>query len=121
MIAFGWFNPVFYLYRSKIRQNHEFLADDAVIKNNKECIPAYQTILIKLDGKRIENAELNRYQPSDFSYYSVSRLERNAKNYGKHVYQLNLYTIANYQAWKKSWEEKPILRLVPNLPQRVSQ
>ena len=46
LIAFGWFNPVFYLYRNKIRQNHEFLADDAVINGNKELVPAYQTILI---------------------------------------------------------------------------
>ena len=46
LITFGWFNPVFYLYKSKIRQNHEFLADDAVIGKNREHIPAYQTILI---------------------------------------------------------------------------
>ena len=46
LIAFGWFNPVFYLYRNKIRQNHEFLADDTVTGNNQEHIPAYQTILL---------------------------------------------------------------------------
>ncbi len=46
LIAFGWFNPVFYLYRNKIRQNHEFLADNAVIQNNIELVPTYQTILI---------------------------------------------------------------------------
>ena len=46
LIAFGWFNPVFYLYRNKIRQNHEFLADDAVIRNNQEFVPVYQTILM---------------------------------------------------------------------------
>jgi len=47
---------------------------------------------IWLDDKRIENSELNRYQPSNFGFYSVSRLARNATNYGKYVYQLNLYT-----------------------------
>ena len=46
LIAFGWFNPVFYLYKSKIRQNHEFLADDAVVKNNWEYVPVYQSILM---------------------------------------------------------------------------
>ena len=46
LIVVGWFNPIFYMYRSKIRQNHEFLADQAVIGNNRNCIPAYQTILI---------------------------------------------------------------------------
>ena len=46
LIAFNWFNPVFYLYRNKIRQNHEFLADDAVIGKNKCYVSAYQAILI---------------------------------------------------------------------------
>ena len=46
LIAFSWFNPVFYLYRNKIRQNHEFLADDAVIERDRELIPLYQTLLI---------------------------------------------------------------------------
>ena len=46
LIAFGWFNPVFYLYRNKIRQNHEFLADNVVIKDNTEIVPYYQSILI---------------------------------------------------------------------------
>ena len=46
LIAFGWFNPVFYLYRNKIRQNHEFLADNAVIQDNTEIVPLYQSILI---------------------------------------------------------------------------
>ena len=47
LIIFGWFNPVFYLYRNKIRQNHEFLADEAVIGSNQAIIPAYIDILIK--------------------------------------------------------------------------
>ena len=46
LIAFGWFNPVFYLFRNKIRQNHEFLADDAVVGKNIEHVPIYQKILI---------------------------------------------------------------------------
>ena len=46
LIAFGWFNPVFYLYRNKIRQNHEFLADDAVIGSDRKLISVYQTLLI---------------------------------------------------------------------------
>ena len=49
-----------------------------------------------LDGKRIENSELNRFQSSDFSHYFVSRLMRNAVDYGKYVYHLELNTIAYY-------------------------
>ena len=51
LIAFGCFNPVFYLYRSKIRQNHEFLADEAVVGDNSEYVPAYQTILMNFISK----------------------------------------------------------------------
>ena len=284
LIAFGWFNPVFYLYRDKIRQNHEFLADEAVIGNNKAIILDYIAILLNyipqnkkmnftsnfnfiitkkrlvmmtkttskkrvwcssialipvfiaaicvfstktvaqqnvslptqqtngsagiltqddklkefnqifekcitekdgrkmfnhsyfskddlnrmkelflsmsseqrdilpitferykapdkkiptrelfeswkdpaeygvwLDDKRIENSELNRYQYSDFSLYYVSRLTQNAKNYGIHVYQLNLYTTANYNEMKVREEIDETLRLVPNIKRNTTQ
>jgi beta-lactamase regulating signal transducer with metallopeptidase domain len=41
LISMCWFNPAFYLYRNKIKLNHEFLADEAVIGNNKAIIPGY--------------------------------------------------------------------------------
>jgi len=68
-----------------------------------------------LDGKRIENSELSRYQASDFSLYYVSRLMRNAKNYGKNVYQLDLYTSTYYQAWKAKTDADETLYLKPNI------
>jgi len=40
-----WFNPVIYFYKSKIKLNHEFLADENVI-GNCEDISHYQMILI---------------------------------------------------------------------------
>ncbi|MDL2245388.1 M56 family metallopeptidase, partial [Parabacteroides sp. OttesenSCG-928-J18] len=45
---------------------------------------------IWLDGKRIDNAELNNYQRTDFAHYMKSRLMANAKDYGKYVYHLSL-------------------------------
>ena len=45
LIALCWFNPVLYLYRKKIKQNHEFLADEAVLKVDNN-ITRYQNILI---------------------------------------------------------------------------
>ena len=47
LITFGWFNPVFYLYRNKIRQNHEFLADEAVVGTNEAIVPDYINMLIR--------------------------------------------------------------------------
>lgn len=40
-----WFNPVFYFYKSSIQLNHEFLADEVIIKNSKN-ISFYQKLLI---------------------------------------------------------------------------
>ncbi|MDY0089009.1 MAG: M56 family metallopeptidase [Flavobacteriaceae bacterium] len=40
-----WFNPLFYFYKKAIQLNHEFLADEEVIKS---CdVPFYQTLLLQ--------------------------------------------------------------------------
>jgi len=67
-----------------------------------------------LDGKRIENSELDRYKPSDFGLFYVSKLARNAKKYGKHVYQLDLYTTKQYEELKNKEKEDKSLYLWPN-------
>jgi len=68
LIAIAWFNPVLYMFRKKIRQNHEFLADHVVIENNAECIPVYQTVMIncitQVEGTGIA---------SDFSFSFLKR------------------------------------------------
>ncbi|WP_057938068.1 M56 family metallopeptidase [Algoriphagus resistens] len=51
---------------------------------------------IWIDGGRIENTILSSANPEDYSYYHISRLEKNAKNYGKHYYQVNLMTHAYF-------------------------
>lgn len=40
-----WFNPILFMYRNKMKQNHEFLADEGVI-NRFENIPQYQLLLV---------------------------------------------------------------------------
>jgi TonB family C-terminal domain len=50
LIAIIWFNPVLFLYRRAIKQNHEFLADDAVLKTENN-ITRYQNILISIISK----------------------------------------------------------------------
>lgn len=41
-----WFNPLLIYYKKAMQLNHEFLADDAVIKSNTQ-IPAYQHLLLE--------------------------------------------------------------------------
>ena len=45
-----------------------------------------------LDGNPIGNGELRKYSPTDIHHYGVSRLMKNAANYGKHTYQVNITT-----------------------------
>ena len=52
---------------------------------------------IWLDGKRMDNDNLSDYKPSDFGTFIVSELEKNAKNYGNHLYQVNLYSQGAYK------------------------
>lgn len=54
-----------------------------------------------IDDKRVSNAVLNQYKNTDFSYESVSKLEKNAINYGKHYYQIDLMTNAAYDKYYK--------------------
>ncbi len=54
-----------------------------------------------IDGKRVKNAQLQQYSPSDFSYYQVSKLLRNAVNYGKHKYHLSLMTEEYFDKLRK--------------------
>jgi N-acetylmuramoyl-L-alanine amidase len=49
-----------------------------------------------IDGNRISNADLEKYKPSDFDWYNVNKLAKNAINYGKHYYQVNLYSQKYY-------------------------
>jgi len=49
-----------------------------------------------VDGKRIDNKELAKYKPSDFVLYYISELAKTAVNYGKHYYQINLYSAKEY-------------------------
>ncbi len=58
---------------------------------------------IWIDGKRVSNETLNNYQPSDFAHYSVSKLAKNAANYGKHYVQVDLST-PNY--FEKVWKDR---------------
>lgn len=41
-----WFNPLFYFYKKAIQLNHEFLADEEVVKSCDD-VPFYQTLLLQ--------------------------------------------------------------------------
>ncbi|MFV0537421.1 MAG: M56 family metallopeptidase [Dysgonomonas sp.] len=45
LLILFWFNPILYLYKNRIKLNHEFLADEGVISAYND-VPHYQMILI---------------------------------------------------------------------------
>lgn len=54
-----------------------------------------------IDEKRVSNSVLKQYKNTDFSHFFVSKLEKNAYNYGKHYYQIDLMTKAGYEKYYK--------------------
>ena len=62
-----------------------------------------------IDGNRISNADLEKYKPSDFGWYNVSKLAKNAINYGKHYYQVNLYSQKYYDEKIINGKERPLI------------
>jgi len=49
-----------------------------------------------LDGKQIKNSKLKNIPSDNLAHYFESKLEKNAKNYGKHYYQINLYSLQEF-------------------------
>jgi bla regulator protein blaR1 len=63
-----WFNPIFYCYKKAIQLNHEFLADQAVVKTLPNVSEYQHLLLSKVLGKEFLN-----HLSSPFNY-SVTRL-----------------------------------------------
>ena len=63
-----------------------------------------KTYGVWIDNKRIDNSKLKSYNSSDFSHYFVSKLSKNAVNYGKHYYQINLMTNRYYENYLKNFD-----------------
>ncbi|MAL18296.1 MAG: hypothetical protein CL670_02450 [Balneola sp.] len=58
-----WFNPLMYLYKHAIQLNHEFLADDAVVRSGSS-VSNYQEMLIRVSAG---NTSLNNTSSINFS------------------------------------------------------
>lgn len=66
-----------------------------------------------IDNKRVKNEVLNNYKNADFEQMNVSKLMKNAINYGKHYYQVNLMTTDFYQNYKNDVMARKGAMLVP--------
>ncbi|MFD0764247.1 M56 family metallopeptidase [Mucilaginibacter lutimaris] len=61
---------------------------------------------IWLDGKHISNDELANYSNKDIVYYTSSPLTKNAINYPKNYFQVDLYTEDGYKETFKTWKDR---------------
>jgi TonB-dependent SusC/RagA subfamily outer membrane receptor len=75
--ALQWFNPFAWLYRNAIRQNHEFLADQSVIRKGYSQA-VYHAALINFTLKAPVFALTNA-----FAYYKFKRITMMKKNVSK--------------------------------------
>jgi hypothetical protein len=66
-----------------------------------------------IDGKRVNNEILNNYKNTDFAQVSVSKLMKNAKNYGKHYYQIDMMTNDHYRDYKNKVTSREGSMFVP--------
>jgi bla regulator protein BlaR1 len=57
-----------------------------------------------IDGKRIKNQELSKYQVSDFAHFWTSNLSKTAKHYGQYKYHLELFTPKEFEKNGMQWE-----------------
>jgi hypothetical protein len=57
-----WFNPIFIFYKKAIQLNHEFLADEKVVKSYNN-VPFYQNLLLS-----VANANSSYYLASNLNY-----------------------------------------------------
>ena len=71
---------------------------------------------IWIDEKRVPNERLDKHTAQDFGSYFTSKLEKNAINYGKHYFQINLMTEQHYAACLKEYAESPFLVLQNDVP-----
>ena len=81
-----WFNPLLIYYKKSIQLNHEFLADDAVLKSNTQ-IPAYQQLLL-------DNASWNQtlYLASNLNF-SVTK--KRLQMMTKHTSRVRAWLVAS--------------------------
>ena len=90
-----------FLIMSKDQQSQQMIVFRPSPPPMKKKVPTEQQIEswkdanrygVWIDGKRISNADLDNYTNTDIGRFFVSKLEKNATNYGKHYYQVDLMT-----------------------------
>jgi len=96
-----------------IPSNTMYLKEVALSNEQLELYKDSKMYGVWINEKRVNNETLNKYKNTDFSHANVSKLEKNAKNYGKHYYQVNLMTNDYYRDYKNEVTSREGRTLAP--------
>ena len=97
-----------FLSMSKEQQKRQMVAFMPVPPLQPKIVPAQKDFDswkdaslygVWINNKRVSNSELNKYSTEDFAHVFVSKLSKNAINYGKHYYQVDLMTKDAYEEY----------------------
>ena len=109
ILFFQWFNPFIYLYIKAIKENHEYLADEAVINHGKS--PAiYQAVLINSCYETPVFAFANSFAYSD-KYKRIRMMKKKTGNQLKKASILFLLPLLALFLWAFA---KPEYKFIPS-------
>jgi len=95
-------------------KNSMYLKERIPDKEKFESLKDPKMYGVWINGKRVKNEALNNYADTDFATAYESRLRKSAINYGKHVYQVDLKTNEQYQAYYNNAIAQQGYSIVPN-------
>jgi len=103
-----WFNPLIYLLKKDIKLNHEFLADDAVLKQGVNA-SAYQTILLAFSSKASHQHLANAINYSSIKKrFTVMKTQSSPKsNWLRRLLILPLLAVLLYSFTQREQVVKP--------------
>jgi hypothetical protein len=93
---------------SKEQQDEQFVVFMQRPAPSKKVVPTKEEITlwqnakvygVWIDDKRATNSQLRNYANTEFSHVFVSKLSKNAINYGKHYFQVDLMTNDHYEKY----------------------
>jgi len=115
-----------YWQMSKEQQNYQTVFFTKIVfpkpivptKDQLESFKNKQKYGVWVDGKKIENSALYDYINTDFANVFVSELLKNAIDYGKYEYQVDLSTKKYYQETVEKLKEQKTIMLIRRSPDK---
>ncbi len=92
LLVFTWWNPTLWLYRKAIMLNHEFLADDWVLKTSKNRAVYQQLLLQKItQNKNVMLASPFNYLITKKRFKMMNRITSHSRMYALQAFSIMLF------------------------------